>query len=653
MLQAAAAGLAGSYFELHSADSTTQVRRGWLPQEQCQQVDSVHNTVRLEMVKNEYEAVQLVVLAPSYAPVDVISNVTWSVGPLVGPGGAVIPAPDIVLTPIGFVAGGPCPFDALSPTCPSDRPLKCVLGDAANNTDVCVGGKNTQRQCVGCSGSPAMLNYRRGVTAYDDPRRWWPHILLDHVQSFDVTRGSAQPLLVTVRTRAGTPPGTFSAPISVSADRMESQTANLTVVVRNVTLPDEVSALSLWGTQIDEWDRAFSHMRGSGPVPCNDSSFAELLLDHRMPAATSIYKGVWPSFINQTSALHPTPGSLEALWQRGQRAIVLQSFCDCTHIDGFSRRGCEYEERVSEMMRTAQLLTAAGWAEDAFYVYLLDENDAHETVRNVSQHVKQLLPRATTVVLGDNAFPREGITYPGIYMNLSQLEPGGWLEFVDLFIPRVATYAANLTGSVAAVKAKGRRVGWYSSGVPAGSAGLNTFAEYPAIRPRLLLGTAAWKMQTDAYLYYSINGWVPYSQGLPWDPTALTRTLDVGWVRWINASYDGEGQFVSPGPPTSRYGGFLATLQLEGMRDGLEDLELYRVLAARLEQARAVRGGIDVAAEAAALVVPAALLESVSPTNDPDARTFSEDPFALRAQRRAVVSAIESLDAKLAGQVVA
>ena len=116
----------------------------------------------------------------------------------------------------------------------------------------------------------------------------------------------------------------------------------------------------------------------------------------------------------------------------------------------------------------------------------------------------------------------------------------------------------------------------------------------------------------------------------------------------------------------------MSTLQLEGMRDGLEDLELYRILSAKVDEATA--RGIDASAEAAALVVAPSLLEGVAPVNDPPARTFSEDPYSLRAQARAhpaptalstqdtpstlaacrvcpqwrsVVAAIKSLDAKL------
>ena len=49
----------------------------------------------------------------------------------------------------------------------------------------------------------------------------------------------------------------------------------------------------------------------------------------------------------------------------------------------------------------------------------------------------------------------------------------------------------------------------------------------------------------------------------------MSSTLDVHYIRFVNATYDGEGEFVFPGPPSSRYSGLLPTLQLEGMRDGL------------------------------------------------------------------------------------
>jgi hypothetical protein len=649
----AAAAAAATAFELHAADSMAQVRRGWQPQEQCREVGP-DDTLTIEMVQNEQEAAQLVVTVPSYDS-DSASNLTWAVGPLTNTvTGAVIPASDVVVTPLGFVAGGPCPFDTASPIsshdklCPPERPFRCALGDAANNTARCVALSDV-RQCVGCAEVGAMLQGAQGAAAYDDPLRWWPHLLLDYVKSFDVARGTAQPLLVTVRSRTSTAPGTYSADVTVTS-RQQAKVIALSVSVRAVALSDEVRALSLWGEQVQEWVFAHPHTR------CNDTAYAQLLLDHRIPAATSIYSGVWPSYLNQSSALHPAvvvgePGasSLRELWQRGQRALVVGSFCHCTSIKGLNATGCMLEQRLETMVASANMAKAAGWQEANLYVYLLDETDVHPWMRNVTSRVHALLPRARTVALGDNAFPYEGAVPP--HLDFSSLEQGGWLEGVDILIPRMPTYANLSETAVRVVREKyGRQVGWYTSGVPAGSFALNTgYAEYPAMRGRLLLGTAAWKYKSDAFLYYSMNGWKPYSQGARWDPSAssaLTRTLEAGWVRWINASYGGEGQLVAPGPPSSRYGGFVPTLQLEGVRDGLEDLELYHMLDARVRQASQV--GIGAAREAEAMVVPASLLESVSPSHDQPARTYSEDPYALRAQWRAVVAAIESLDKKLA-----
>eukprot|EP01047_Picozoa_sp_COSAG01_P124490 COSAG01_NODE_53476_length_339_cov_0.520833_1_plen_69_part_10 len=69
----------------------------------------------------------------------------------------------------------------------------------------------------------------------------------------------------------------------------------------------------------------------------------------------------------------------------------------------------------------------------------------------------------------------------------------------------------------------------------------------------MMLGAGAWKMKTDAYLYYAMNGWGQYSRGLPWSWEGVSPELDVSYLRWENATYDGEGEFIYPGAPSSRY----------------------------------------------------------------------------------------------------
>ena len=90
-----------------------------------------------------------------------------------------------------------------------------------------------------------------------------------------------------------------------------------------------------------------------------------------------------------------------------------------------------------------------------------------------------------------------------------------------------------------------------------------------------------------------------YGQGIRWDPDDISSTMDVQYMRYTNGTYDGQAQTIVPGPPASRYSGFLSTLQLEGVRDGIEDLELYKMLRARV--ARCQARGVAYDAEAAAL----------------------------------------------------
>ena len=127
----------------------------------------------------------------------------------------------------------------------------------------------------------------------------------------------------------------------------------------------------------------------------------------------------------------------------------------------------------------------------------------------------------------------------------------------------------------------------------------------------------------------------------------MTPTLEVNYLRWVNATYDGEGQFIFPGSPKSRYGGFLPSLQLTGMRDGLEDLMLYQHLQNLLDTARATPGVALADEEIAASLVPPALLAGVSAEEVPTERLWTEDPVGLRMQWRTVVAAVQSLNAKL------
>ena len=159
----------------------------------------------------------------------------------------------------------------------------------------------------------------------------------------------------------------------------------------------------------------------------------------------------------------------------------------------------------------------------------------------------------------------------------------------------------------------------------------------------------------------------------------------VRYMRYTNGTYDGQAQAIVPGRLHSRYGGFLPTLQLLGIRDGIEgaalrnydahhhrkgfmefllhtriartcvriltlstctDLELYKLLASRIKQASVL--GLTDSEAVQATMVPDALIAGVSAEEDPATRIFSEDPVALRAQWRRVVKSIARLESAIA-----
>lgn len=88
-----------------------------------------------------------------------------------------------------------------------------------------------------------------------------------------------------------------------------------------------------------------------------------------------------------------------------------------------------------------------------------------------------------------------------------------------------------------------------------------------------------------------------------------------------------------------------------GIRDGMEDHELCLLLERMI--GLGWQYGLDVADEAAALSVPAALVSGLSTSEVPHERLFTEDPVALRAQWLAVVKAITALRTKLSNAGVA
>eukprot|EP01045_Picozoa_sp_COSAG04_P006827 COSAG04_NODE_343_length_16235_cov_7.800570_3_plen_110_part_00 len=105
------------------------------------------------------------------------------------------------------------------------------------------------------------------------------------------------------------------------------------------------------------------------------------------------------------------------------------------------------------------------------------------------------------------------------------------------------------------------------------------------------MGLAAYKHGIDAYEYYALGNWEQFFQVtsdgraeyLPLArPETLTPFLEVTDIMYDATSYDGEALLLLPGPT-----GILSTLHFDSIRDGLEDLEYFRLLSGLVAAARA------------------------------------------------------------------
>jgi hypothetical protein len=102
---------------------------------------------------------------------------------------------------------------------------------------------------------------------------------MDHLQTMSVHVDTAQPLWITVTTTADTPAGTYYGNVTLSLPIPNKPHAPawvashpLTVIVRDLTLPAEREVLTLWGTELTEWDGADTNREGStGSTDCNDA----------------------------------------------------------------------------------------------------------------------------------------------------------------------------------------------------------------------------------------------------------------------------------------------------------------------------------------------------------------------------------------------
>lgn len=194
---------------------------------------------------------------------------------------------------------------------------------------------------------------------------------------------------------------------------------------------------------------------------------------------------------------------------------------------------------------------------ESVFVYGFDEapKTCESSLRNIYTALKKKWPKLRTVAVIN------------------------WLPSLDLPLDVwVLQYEEFYEDVAAKWTATGKQQWWYHCIEPAGENYLNTFIERPLMEARLLFWLAA---------YHQVGGWLYYSDFL-WsrDPPSnkpMARINQTARTDFDPANYiwlpdksifaNGDGNFVYPG-----VNGPIQTMRLRNLRDGFEDVELFRML---------------------------------------------------------------------------
>ena len=154
-----------------------------------------------------------------------------------------------------------------------------------------------------------------------------------------------------------------------------------------------------------------------------------------------------------------------------------------------------------------------------------------------------------------------------------------WLPSLDLPLDVwVLQYESFNEADAAKWTATGKQQWWYHCIEPSGVTYLNTFIERPLMEARLLFWLAAYH-QVGGWLYYSDFMWKRNpSSNKPMKKIANTARTDFDpanyiWLPNTAIFANGDGNFVYPGVD-----GPIQTIRLRNLRDGFEDIELFRML---------------------------------------------------------------------------
>jgi hypothetical protein len=383
---------------------------------------------------------------------------------------------------------------------------------------------------------------------------------------FDIAPDSNQPLWVDVLTPRDATPGEYTGTITISAQGIRPQRVPIELTVWDFTLPQTPSMRTHFGDadvnpllsrppQIAAW----GGLDEAGQRALQ-TAYAELIAAHR------ICSPIPPFLMPKVN----DDGSVDPLMTHE----ALQQWIERFHITGFPIRflgmdgrgwegdplGADRERNARYLRSMYTYLRAHHWDKMA-YIYVADEpssREAYNEVRARSRFVREVVPGLKVLCT-----------------KVPQVRNPGWgslVRWVDIWAPLWPTFEE------AAVK---QRL----------SAGEEMWSYTALCQGRE--ETPFWELDFPV-LNYRIPMWINWRFGITgllyWSTTNWASTRDV-WTDPLTyqGQYNMEGSLLYPGVDAGVQG-FIASIRLKEIREGLEDYEYLRILAQR--RSRAVAEGV-------------------------------------------------------------
>ena len=362
---------------------------------------------------------------------------------------------------------------------------------------------------------------------------WWPDPIVPGNQ-LTVEPGENSPMWISLRSSTDQDPGLYRGDIRVRVGGQQSDWDVIPLEVR--VYPVRVPANTTVQTTFSFYEHSLSQVYGERRTEELLPLYRQFIGAHRLNV-TNIYTGT-----------PPDPQLLLALRERGQlnRFVALHIETGEYDVEALNELAQTLDPYVAEYRRL-------GLSEQAL-IYGFDEVRSHQfaDLKAAFAFFKQRYPEIRTATTAAD---------PSLGMDT------GLDEVVDVWIPLTAYHDPV---SAAAFRARaGGEVWWYICITPT-RPHANWFVEYDAVEARLLWWMSH-RQRVDGFLYYTLNLWPNHEQPLA-PPAQRCKVGD-----WNPASFgtaNGDGCLLYPGPD-----GPLTSIRLENITDGIEDLELLRMLS--------------------------------------------------------------------------